>query len=129
MESSKRSEILEERKLRRQALQAILQSLNCSFLSDASLNDLQIRKEFMSLKKVDQKPLYFEPYDALIQPPVTDTISDYYPTFHESSFRNAKSLAWYLNQYFRCCVLPEQEQDPTSSLCTGFVFLIYLLSR
>ncbi|KAK2762121.1 hypothetical protein FQN54_001128 [Arachnomyces sp. PD_36] len=120
MESLKMSENYEERKLRRRALQVILHSLSCSFISDANLKDLQIRKEFMSLEKEDHKPLYFEPYGAPIQPPVTDTISDYYPTLYESPFRNAKSLAWYLNEYFRHCVLPEQEQDPPGSLYTGF---------
>ncbi|OJD23817.1 hypothetical protein ACJ73_04830 [Blastomyces percursus] len=68
----------------------------------------------------EKEPLFFRPYNAPIQPPEMDTLTDYYPEFDESPFRNAEYLGWYLNQYFQNCTLPEKDLNPPGSFYVDF---------
>ncbi|KAI9372849.1 hypothetical protein BJX61DRAFT_542287 [Aspergillus egyptiacus] len=60
-------------------------------------------------------PVYFQPYSSAIEEPEIDTIAGYYPQFDESANRNGQNLAWYLNQYFNYCILPDEDSSPTGT--------------
>ncbi|KAL2369198.1 hypothetical protein BDBG_06433 [Blastomyces gilchristii SLH14081] len=111
---------LRERNSRRKMLRAIkksLEQLTSPYISRADLRQLGIQQLWMSMS-LEKEPLFFRPYNAPIQPPEIDTLTDYYPEFDESPFRNAENLGWYLNQYFQNCTLPKQDLNPPGSSYT-----------
>ncbi|EGC45060.1 conserved hypothetical protein [Histoplasma capsulatum var. duboisii H88] len=113
---------LRERNSRRKMLRAIkesLEQLKNPYISGADLRHLGIQQLWMSMS-LENEPLFFRPYNALIQPPEIDTLTDYYPEFDESPFRNAENLSWYLNQYFQNCTLPNQDLNPPGSSYIDF---------
>ncbi|OJD21720.1 hypothetical protein ACJ73_06944 [Blastomyces percursus] len=108
---------LQERNSRRKMLRAIkksLEQLKSPYLSGADLRHLGIQQLSISISP-EKEPLFFRPYNAPIQPSEIDTLTDYYPEFDESPFRNAECLGWYLNQYFQNCTLPEKDLNPPGS--------------
>ncbi|KKZ66140.1 hypothetical protein EMCG_08129 [[Emmonsia] crescens] len=113
---------LRERISRRKMLRAIkesLEQLKSPYLSGAGLRHLGIQQLTMSIS-TEKEPLFFRPYSAPIQPPEIDTLTNYYPEFDESPFRNAEYLGWYLNQYFQNCSLPKKDLNPPGSFYVDF---------
>ncbi|OJD16610.1 hypothetical protein AJ78_03250 [Emergomyces pasteurianus Ep9510] len=97
------------------AIKDSLEQLESPYIS-ADLKHLGIQQPQMSMS-LEEEPLFFRLYNALIQPPEIDTLTDYYPEFDESPFRNAENLGWYLNQYFQ---LPNEDLNPPGSTYVDF---------
>ncbi|KAE8151555.1 hypothetical protein BDV25DRAFT_138791 [Aspergillus avenaceus] len=105
-----------ERKDRRAKLRVIRKKINRlgkGYLDDHDLKTAGVNRQLMSLEDKSILPRFFAPYQAKVDPPQDENVTDSFPRFDELIFEDhAESAQRFLHKYIQNGELPQDEEFP-----------------